>query len=58
MTWPQGVIAASVLLNMAFGVTRAVRDRKTTSGIATGLVFIQLGVSAGYAAVLHAGGFW
>jgi hypothetical protein len=58
VSWPQIVVALVTLFSAVAGVSRAVRDRKLSSGIATAFVFIHLAIVAGYVLVLHAGGFW
>lgn len=58
MTWPQYVMLAWFLFSAVVTVRNEVRNRQQSSGMATFGIFLGIGILAGLAAVLHAGGFW
>lgn len=58
MTWPQIVILLLTVLGFIAATVSIVRDRKASSGETTFRLFFHACWYAGYALVLHAGGFW
>lgn len=58
MTWEQAVVGLLMLFGLIKNSVAAIKDKSLTSGEATGAIFIVLAIYAGYAAVLHSGGFW
>jgi len=56
--WPQITVLVVLLIQCGWAIRQAVRDTKFTSEQATIMVLVYLAYAGGYAAVLHADGFW
>ena len=58
MSWPQYLILALMAMQFGLTVIKQARDTSITPAHVTLNLFFVAAVQAGYAYVLHAGGFW
>ena len=58
MSWPQYLIIVLMGVQFALNIIKQARDTSITPAHATFNIALVGAVQAGYAYVLHAGGFW
>lgn len=58
MTWPQVVVLAILIWSLTVNTLTAARNKNYSSTDTALYVLITVVLLTGYAAVLHAGGFW